>query len=49
MKLPLLSLLLLSTWAGALYGETIQGAVVGISDGDTITVLDSKKHSSRSA
>lgn len=43
MKLPLLGLLLLSTWAGALYGETIQGAVVGISDGDTITVLDSNK------
>lgn len=43
MKLPFWGLLLLSTWAGALYGETLQGKVVGISDGDTITVLDSIK------
>lgn len=43
MKLPFWGLLLLSTWAGALYGETLQGKVVGISDGDTITVLDSSK------
>lgn len=43
MKLAILGLLLLSTCAGALYGETLQGKVVGISDGDTITVLDSNK------
>jgi len=43
MKLPFLGLLLLSTWAGALYGETLQGTVVAISDGDTITVLDGGK------
>lgn len=30
-------------WGGALHGETFQGKVVGISDGDTITVLDSSK------
>lgn len=43
MRLTFLALLLLSMWAGALYGETLQGKVVGISDGDTITVLDSSK------
>lgn len=43
MKLPFLGLLLLTTWAGTLYGDTLQGKVVGISDGDTITVLDSNK------
>lgn len=30
-------------WIGALHGETLQGKVVGISDGDTITVLDGSK------
>lgn len=30
-------------WVGALHGETLQGKVVGISDGDTITVLDGNK------
>lgn len=43
MKLPIVALLLCSTWTGALYGETLQGKVVGISDGDTITVLDGSK------
>jgi len=43
MKSPFLALLLLSIWTDALYGETLQGKVVGISDGDTITVLDSTK------
>lgn len=43
MKLPIVALLLYSTWTGALYGETLQGKVVGISDGDTITVLDGSK------
>lgn len=43
MKLDSLALLLLFMWAGALYGETLQGKVVGISDGDTISVLDSTK------
>lgn len=43
MKLPFLGLLLLSTWASALYGATLQGTVLAISDGDTITVLDSSK------
>ena len=43
MKRPMLGLLLLATWASALYGETLQGKVVGVSDGDTITVLDSGK------
>lgn len=43
MKRPMLCLLLLATWAGALYGETLQGKVVGVSDGDSITVLDNSK------
>lgn len=43
MKLPLCSLLLLATLASTSYGETLQGKVVGISDGDTITVLDGSK------
>lgn len=43
MKLPIVILLLCSTWVGALYGETLEGKVVGISDGDTITVLNSAK------
>lgn len=43
MKFPFLSLLLLTTWAVTLYGDTLQGKVVGIRDGDTITVLDSNK------
>ena len=43
MKPPIVTLLLCSIWAGALYGETLQGKVIGISDGDTITVLDGRK------
>lgn len=43
MKPPIVVLLLCSIWAGTLYGETLQGKVVGISDGDTITVLDGSK------
>lgn len=43
MKLSIYSLLLLATLVNASYGETLQGKVVGISDGDTITVLDSSK------
>lgn len=30
-------------WTGALHAETLQGKAVGISDGDTITVLDGNK------
>lgn len=30
-------------WVGTLHGGTLQGKVVGISDGDTITVLDGNK------
>ena len=30
-------------WVGTLHGETLQGKVVRISDGDTITVLDGNK------
>jgi endonuclease YncB( thermonuclease family) len=43
MKSPIVALLLCSMWVSALYGETLQGKVVGVSDGDTITVLDSSK------
>lgn len=43
MKPPIVALLLCSIWAGTLYGETLQGKVIGISDGDTITVLDGSK------
>lgn len=43
MKISICSLLILATLASASYGETLQGKVVGISDGDTITVLDSGK------
>lgn len=39
----MLCFVLLASWGGSLYGETLQGKVVGISDGDTITVLDSSK------
>ncbi len=30
-------------WVGALHGETLQGKVVGVNDGDTITVLNGSK------
>jgi endonuclease YncB( thermonuclease family) len=43
MKSPFVALLLCSVGVGALHGETLQGKVVGISDGDTITVLDGSK------
>lgn len=43
MKSPIVALLLCSMWIGTLHGETLQGTVVGISDGDTITVLDGSK------
>lgn len=43
MKPPIVALLLCSIWAGTLYGETLQGKVIGISDGDTITLLDGSK------
>lgn len=38
--LPALALLLLASFAGA---ETLSGRVVGVTDGDTITVLDALK------
>ena len=31
-------------WAAVAYAETLEGRVVSIADGDTITVLDDKKH-----
>lgn len=43
MKLSFAALLLCSTWAIPLYAETLRGKVVGVSDGDTITVLDADK------
>lgn len=42
-KRSMLFLLLLATWGGSLYGETLQGKVIGISDGDTIAVLDNSR------
>lgn len=43
MKLSFAALLLCSTWVFPLYAETLRGKVVGVSDGDTITVLDADK------
>lgn len=36
--------LTLLLWAGAALTDTVTGRVVGVTDGDTITVLDSDKH-----
>lgn len=43
MKRTIVALFLCLTGVSALYAETLQGKVVGISDGDTITVLDNSK------
>lgn len=43
MKQLSLALFLCLTGVSALYADTLQGTVVGISDGDTITVLDGGK------
>lgn len=43
MKLSFAALLLCSTWAIPLHAETLRGKVIGVSDGDTITILDADK------
>jgi micrococcal nuclease len=41
----LLPLISLSTWAGAF--DDLQGKVVGITDGDTLTLLDQRRQQTR--